>query len=333
MVRQGKPYNRRDFMKTTGAASAVGVAGLAGCLDALEDDDYPSEDIEIIVPWAAGGGTDRTGRYMAEYVQDYLDTSAYVTNITGGTGSVGHTEMANSEPDGHTIGTLDVTIVQVEHMGISEINHEAFKPIMQYNMDASAITVHEDGPIDTIEDFVEYAEDNPGELTVSTAGTGGIWHISAAAFADMADIDLRFVPYDGGEPAAQAVVNEEVMATASSAVEARPHAEGGPLEILTVFNDERLDWISDVPTLIESGYDLSIGAWRGLGAPLDTPDDRIEILEDAFTQVYEDEGWKDQMESDGFGQVFRTGDEFGEYMDEQYDVFGQVIDDLGLAED
>lgn len=331
MDKDSTRLDRRTFLQAT-TASAIGAAGLAGC-SSLQEAEYPDQDIEMIVPWASGGGTDRTGRALADNASDVIDPSVYVSNVTGGTGSVGHSEMANADPDGYTIGTLDITIVQIEHIGVAEINHEEFSPILQYNNDPAAITVHRDSDWDSIDDLVADAESNPGEIDVSNAGNGGVWHIAAVGFQQEAGVEFGHVPYDGGNPAAQAVLSGEVDATAASAVEVRPLTEDdGDLEILAVMGEERLPWAEDVPTLEESGYDWSFGAWRGLGAPLDVEEDRLDFLEETFTEVYESSEFQDFMSQQGFGTVYRPADEFGEFMDQQYEAMGELIDAIGLGE-
>ena len=330
MTRDNRHLDRRTFLQATTAAGAV---GLAGC-GSLNESEYPSQDIEMIVPWASGGGTDRTGRALADTASGMIDPSVFVSNVTGGTGSVGHSEMSNADPNGYTIGTLDITICQIEHMGIAEINHNAFSPIIQYNNDPAAITTHQDSEWNSIDDLVDAAEDNPGEIDVSNAGNGGVWHIAAVGFAREAGVEFGHVPYDGGNPAAQAVLSGEVDATAASAVEVRPLTEGddGELEILAVMGEERLPWAEDVPTLQESGYDWSFGAWRGLGAPEGVEQDRLDFLEETFTEVYESDDFQNFMSEQGFGTIYRTADEFGDFMDEQYEAMGELIEAIGLNE-
>lgn len=308
------------------------MAGLSGCSSALDEEEYPSQDIEMIVPWASGGGTDRTARKLANVGSKEIDPSAYVSNVTGGTGSVGHREMANADPDGYTMGTLDITITQIEHMGIADINHREFEPLLQYNNDPAAITVSQDSDWDSVGDLVDEAQSNPGDVSISNAGTGGVWHIAAAGFAKEADAKFDHIPYDGGNPAAQAVLSGEVDATAASAVEVRPMIEDGGLELLAVMSDKRLPWAEDVPTLKEEGYDWSFGAWRGLGAPLDTDQNRLDFLEDTFTAVYESSEFQNFMEKQGFGTVYRPSGEFGQFMEDQYKTMGELIEEIGLNE-
>ena len=320
--------DRRTFLKVAGVGSVTGLSGLTG----IVQDEFPSEDIEMIVPWAAGGGTDRTGRMLAELVGDELGTSAFVTNRTGGSGAVGFNAIANAEPDGHTVGVTTVEICTISHLGIAQITPDALTPEMQYNFDPASLTVPEDAPSGTMEEFVSYAEENPGEIRVSNSGIGAIWHLSAAGFAQEAGIELRHIGYDGGAPATTAVVNGEVEATTASAAEVAPQVEDGPLTILAVFGEERVNIFPDVPTLQEEGYDFTMGAWRGLTVPNGTPEDRVQTLHDAYRTVYESEEFQTFMEDNGFGMVYRNPEEYGEFMESEFDRFGQIIEELDIQQ-
>jgi tripartite-type tricarboxylate transporter receptor subunit TctC len=343
----GSNVGRRQFVKTTGAGSIVAVAGLAGCLDEDPGEagegtengdngnnggDFPTQDIEMICPWDEGGGTDQTARQLAQGAENLIDPSVYVTNQTGGTGSVGFNAIANASPDGYTVGVLTVELVTIEHLGVADINHEDVKPVMGYNFDPAALTVHEDEPYDTLDEFIDYAEDNPGEISVSNSGPGGIWHLAAAGFANEVGIELDHIGYDGAAPATEAVLNQEVQATTSSAAEVEPQVADGPLQTLAHFGEERLDLMPDVPTLMEEDIDFMTGAWRGLGVPNDTPDDVVETLHDTYYEVYESDEFGEFMDSSGFGLDYRDTDEFSEFMEQSYQEFGDLVDELDLEE-
>lgn len=342
----GDRSSRRVFLKAAGAGTMV---GLSGCLDALtpddeetavdddeepdEDPDFPTEDIEMIVPWAEGGGTDRTARALADRVEEELGTSAFVTNQTGGSGSIGFNEIATADTDGHTIGVLTVEICTIEHLGIAEVSHEDVAPVMQYNFDPAALTVHEDAPYGTLDEFVDYAEDNPGEIAVSNSGIGAIWHLAGAEFEREVGIELEHIGYDGAAPATEAVLGGEVEATTSSAAEVAPQVADGPLEMLAFFGEERHPLFEDVPTLQEEGIDVTTGAWRGIGGPDGLDETAQAELEAAFENVYESEEFEEFMDENGFGLVHRGADEFGEFMEAEYERFGELIDELGLEDE
>jgi tripartite-type tricarboxylate transporter receptor subunit TctC len=294
------------------------------------DDEYPSEDIEVIVAFPAGGGTDRVGRQIVDVADEELDASMYVTNVTGGGGVTGFTEWKNSEPDGYAIGIATIGLSIFKPLGIADITPDDFKPVMQFNSDPAGIAVHEDAPYGTLEEFVEYAENNPGEIQVSTDGEGGIWHLAGVGFELEADIELDYVGYDGGGPATTAVVNGEMDATTSSVPEVAPQVEDGPLELLAVMESERHDNFPDVPTLQEEGYDFTLGAWRGIAVPAETPDDRIEFLHDVFYEAFQTDQFQSFMSEQGFGTIYRDTEEFGEFWEQDYQRFQDLTDELGM---
>ncbi|WP_449271550.1 tripartite tricarboxylate transporter substrate binding protein [Halococcus salifodinae] len=284
----------------------------------------------MICPWAEGGGTDQTGRQLASGLSNTWGVAAYVENQTGGTGSVGFNAIANAEPDGYTVGVLTVEIATISHLGIADVSPEDVKPVMQYNFDPAALTVHEDAPYGTLQEFIDYASDNPGEISVSNSGPGGIWHLSAAGFALEAGIELEHVGYDGGAPATQAVVSGEVEATTSSAPEVLSQVEDGPLETLAVFGEEKVDIMPDVPTLQNEGVDFTMGAWRGLGVPNGTPDDIIDQLYEGYYEVYQSDNFQSFMDESGFGLVHRDTEEFGDFMQQSYDNFAEITDNVDV---
>lgn len=321
---------RRRFLRSAGAG-AVAV-GLAGCTQSFgSSESYPSQNVEMIVPFAAGGGTDRTGRKLAELAGNHMDTEFYVSNRTGGSGSVGFNAIANANADGYTVGVTTVEVCTISHLGVANVDPGMLSSVMQYNFDPASLTVPADAPYDSLSEFVDYAKNNPGEIRISNSGTGAIWHLSAAGFAQQAGIDVNHVGYEGGSPATKAVINGEVEATTASAAEVSAQVLDGPLKTLAVFGDERVSIFPDVPTLKEEGYEFTMGAWRGLTVPNGTPDERISTLHDAYKSVYDSDQFTTFMEENGFGTVYRDTQEFSSFMNSEHERFGTIIEELGIS--
>jgi tripartite-type tricarboxylate transporter receptor subunit TctC len=356
--------DRRRFLKSIAAGSTVTIASLSGCLSggggsssgggnnsgsgnnssgentgtagsASSLQNLPDGRIQMIVPWAAGGGTDRTARKLASQAKQKSDSSFYVSNITGGTGSAGFRRAANAQPDGTTIGVLTVEICTISHIGISDITPDAFAPIIQYNFDPAALTVRKDAPYDTVQEFVNTVKNSGGEPTqISNSGIGGIWHLSAAKFAQQAGISegIKHIGYDGGAPARKAVVSGEVDATTASAAEVAPQVKDGPLKTLGIMGENRVGILPNVKTFQEQNFDVKIGAWRGLGAPAETPNQRVQALANLFTSIYESKEFENFMKNNGFGMVYRSPSQFNEFMSSEYDRFGNLIDNLNISQ-
>ncbi len=323
-----KVLTRRDLIKN----AASGVAGLAlvGLTGSLASgQEFPSRKIELICPWAAGGGTDRTSRAIAKIAEDHLGVPLYVVNRTGGSGAVGHSAAAYATPDGYTVGIMTVEICTIRHLGIAPIGPEIFEPIMQYNFDPASLAVRADAPWDTIDEFIDYAKKNPGEIRVGNSGTGAIWHLAAAGFGLEVGIGLSHVPFDGAAPAIKSVIAGEIEATTASAVEVLPQVPEN-MKVLAYFGEERFEKLPEVPTLKEKGIDFTMGAWRGLGASGGTLEERVKILHDGFKATYEDEEFKQFMEKQGFGMVYKGLGDYEEFLTNEDERFGKIIENLGL---
>lgn len=323
--------NRRTFLKVTGGSGAATLVGLSGCLgQSSGEENYPNNDIEIVVPWAAGGGCDQATRRLVQVANEQTDVSFYVSNVSGGTGGVGMREVANADPNGYKICAETLEIVVLDHLGIADLQPDDLQSVMQYNALPASLTVHEDAEYSTLDEYVEFAEANPGEINVSTAGTGSFWHLGSAGFALNTGIEVEHVPYDGGAPATEALLNGEVQATAAAPPEVASQVIDGPLNTLGIMGEERAAPLPDTPTFIEEGYDWTMGTAFALAVPLETPQERIDVLHDAAKTAFDSDEFQDWMEQAGFTPTYRTGEEFMQFKEEQYEEAGNIISELNL---
>lgn len=323
-------FDRRRFLATAGLGGAVGVSGCLGSLN-TEPAEFPTRAVEIVSPWAAGGSADRTSRAIAEVAEQYTDTSWHVVNQTGGTGLVGMAAVAHAaHPDGHAIGVIAGEVCMFEHLGLADFGPDDVRQLIQYTETPAAVVVREDAPYETIDELVDYAADNPGELRIGNSGTGSTWHLCAGGFALEAGIEVQHVPYDGADTAIQNTVNGEVDVTTVGAPEVAPRVHDGSLRALGVMSDERHAALPETPTLREAGYDLELGSWLAGFVPVETPDEVYDALLDVYDSVYEDETFESFMRDNDYSMVYRGPDELGEFMDRQYEAYGEIIGELGL---
>lgn len=320
--------SRRKFLK--GTLGTAGMLGIAGCSSITgSSGDYPSNDINMVVPWAAGGGTDRTARSLAKVGEDHTDTSMYVTNKTGGGGIIGFNAIKNAPADGYTVGVIAVTLMVLNQYGRTDISYKDFDPIMQYNADPASITVRKDAPYNTLGEFVEYAKNNT--VTVGTAGPGDIWHLAAVGFAQQAGVEFKHVTYDGSAPAVTAVVNGEIDVTTTSIPEAAPQVRDGPLQFLASMGEDRHYQFPEVPTLIEKGYDWNLSAWRALVTPAGAKQDRLDTLEKIYTETYNDGSFQTFMENNGFNLAYKDQEKLGDFMKSQHESIGRVVENVNAG--
>ncbi len=297
---------------------------------------YPERPITIIVPWSAGGGTDATGRMIASLLEGELGQPVNVVNRTGGGGVVGHSAIANADPDGYTLGIITVEIGMMHWAGLTDLTGADYTPIALYNADPAGFQVAAESPYETAEQALQGIRDKPEKYTASGTGQGGIWHLAMAGMLDKAGIDpstVPWVPSQGAAPALQDLVAEGVTFVTCSVVEAESLMSAGRVRSLAVMADERLPAFPDVPTLKEAtGVDWTIAAWRGLGGPKGLPQDVVDTLIPAFQKVYESAEFQDFMNGRGFGLVWKPGEEFAEWMTQSDESLGSVMKSVGLAQ-
>ncbi|MET3698578.1 tripartite-type tricarboxylate transporter receptor subunit TctC [Bacillus oleivorans] len=288
--------------------------------------DFPTKSIELIVPYAAGGGTDSLARSFAD--QTDLGQSVAVVNREGGGGAVGMQNGANANPDGYTVSMITVELLTLPHSGLAQFSYEDFHPVALLNEDPAAITVSADAPWNTIEEFIAAAKEE--NLKVGNSGTGAIWHLAASALEQETDVTFNHVPFEGAAPAVTALLGGHIDAVSVSPAEVRTQVEAGELKVLAVMADERVESLPDVPTLKESGIDLSIGTWRGLAVPKDTPEDVVKTLEESFGETAQSEEFKATLDTLGLGYRYENAEGFTNLLKEQDALFAELIPSLDL---
>lgn len=307
------------------------VAG-AGC-DAAPN--YPSGPVELIVPWAAGGGTDSVARFLGTQLAERLDTQVNVVNRTGGSGVVGHSAIAGARPDGSTIGLATVEITMLHWQGLTDLTYEQLTPIAMVNSDPAGVTVPADAPWDDVPQLIEDAEAQPGTLTASGTGRGGIWNLAMAGMLIEAGADpqaIQWVPSEGAAPALQELVAGGIDVSTASLVENQTMIANGQVKAIGIMSEERDPKFSDVPTLAEQGIDFTMAAWRGITGPAGMPDEVVQELSCELGEIVNGAEYEEFMSTTGFGIEWRDAQEFADFMAEQDAEKGDIMRAAGLAE-
>lgn len=290
--------------------------------------EFPTKNISIICPYGAGGGTDAVSRAIADQAKKHFNQSVVVENKTGGAGVTGMTAGMQAKPDGYTVTMITVELVTLPQMGLApadSFSHKNFKPIMLLNGDPSAITVKADSPWNTMDDFIKNAKANPGKVKVGNAGAGSIWHLGSLGLEKATGAKFLHVPYQtGANDAVVALLGGHIDAVAVSPAEVATHVKAGKLKILGVAADKRQELFPDVKTYKEQRIDLSIGTWRGLAVPKDTPDDIVRILQDGFTKAANEDAFKTFLKNGSLGIDVRDSKGFAEKMEKEYAMFGDI---------
>ncbi|WP_155826460.1 tripartite tricarboxylate transporter substrate binding protein [Vreelandella zhanjiangensis] len=314
--------------------SSIAAAIMVASGSALAD--YPERPITLIVPWAAGGGTDATARTIARALEEELGQNVNVVNRTGGSGVVGHTAILNAKPDGYTIGLATVEVNTMHWQGLTDLTYEDLTPIAQINYDSPGIQVATDGAFDSLDTLMEAIRTQPkGSLTASGTGQGGIWHLAFAGFLMDQGIpadQVIWVPSEGSAPAMTELASGGVDVVSTSIPEARSMIDAGRVKSFAVMASERLSAFPDIPTANELvGSDYQVGAWRGIVGPQGMDAEVVATLESALEAAYQSDTYQDFMTQRGFGTEWRNAEEFGQMMEEMDGILGEIVEQVGLA--
>lgn len=314
-------------------ASAIAMAALllGATTTAAVADEFPSKPVELVIPFAQGGGTDQVGRLFAQYAQPHLGTEIFVSNRTGGSGAVGFSHGARATPDGYVITMVVTTLAAAPHtIDGYPVTHEDFEPVCLLSAPPAIFAVHPDSGIESLADLVERAKAEPGSLTFGTAGPGSNTHLTGAAFAAQAGIEVRFVPHQGSGPALTAAYGRHIDVAIADKAEVTPWHNDGRVKVLTVFSDDPEAGFEGVPLATAEGYNVDIGSFRGIGAPRGTPPEVMDVLVNACRDTVEDSEFVARLEATGTEPYALFGEDFGAWLANQHNSFGEAVEAAGL---
>ncbi|SNT73562.1 Bug family tripartite tricarboxylate transporter substrate binding protein [Paracoccus seriniphilus] len=316
----------------TGLAAALS-AGVLAAAPAMAE--YPDRPIQFIVPWGAGGGTDAVARILASVMQEDLGQPVNVVNRTGGSGVVGHSAIATADPDGYTIGLGTVEVTMMHWQGLTDLTYKDYDVIALVNQDAAGVMVPTDSDYTTIEELnaaISAAE--PGTLSASGTGQGGIWHVAMAgwtmALGKGAD-HVKWVPSEGSASAITEMVAGSLDFVTASLPEGSSMIDAGRIKPLASMGDERNPAYPDVPTLKESGVDWTLSSWRGVMAPKGLPDDVRARLTEAVETAFNSDEYQDFMKERGLGATWLGSDDAVAFIAQSDEDFGKILEAAGLA--
>jgi tripartite-type tricarboxylate transporter receptor subunit TctC len=316
--------------RRTFALAPLGALALPGVARAA----WPDRPLQMIVPWAPGGGTDAVARQLASGLERELGRNVNVVNRTGGGGVVGHTELVNARPDGYTIALATAEVTTYYWAGTAPWTFERLTPIALVNFDPAAFHVRADSPWrDLNAALAAIREAAPGTFRASGMPAGAAFHLAFAQLLQAAGIEPRAVPMipsQGAAPGFQELAAGGVHIIPSSLPEGRPLVEAGRVRAIAVLSDERIPAFPNVPTAREQGVAVSGGTWRGVAAPAGLPADITARLTEAVAKVAGSDEFRGFLAERGFGHALTPGEGFRRFLAEQHAANGQSMAALGL---
>ena len=312
--------------------AAAGAALAAPFSAAHAADVYPSKPITLIVPWPAGGSTDRHHRALAELASKHLGQNIIVENRPGGGGTTGPGTMAlTAKPDGYTISQYPMGMLRVPHMQKVQWNPiNDFTFIMGVSGYTFGFAVKADSPYKTFKDYVEAARKEPNKIDYGSTGIGTSPHLLIEELSDNAKVQFNHIPFKGNADLMQALLGGHVMA-ASDATGWDKFVDSGQMRLLVTFGEQRTKRWPQVPTAKELGYGVVGTSPYGLVGPKGMDPAVVKTIHDAFKKAMDDPKHLELLAQLNQDMWYRTGDEYKAWAVETYAKDKKLIERLGLA--
>ena len=281
---------RRPTLRALTCYSAVVGLSLMGSAAAwAQATAWPTKPVTIIVPFAAGGGTDIGTRIVAQRLSQLWGQSVVVDNRGGAGGNVGLEIVSRAKPDGYTLLTGNVGTQSINPTLYRKLNYNpdtSFVPIGLFAELPFVLATTASLPAKNVKELVDLAKANPNQLTYASSGNGGSPHLSAETFKIATGTQILHVPYKGGGAAMTDLISGNVHMLFASVLETSAYIKAGKLKALAITSKERVSAMPDVPTLQESGVTgAESGSWLGLLAPAGTPPEVVEKISRGLQQV------------------------------------------------
>jgi len=279
----------------------------------LHAESYPERAVEFIVPWSPGGGSDTLMRLVANNVAPFLGAEMPIINMPGVGGTVGLREASRRDADGYTISLVHEGLLVATETGITELAWDDFDPIALMTASPQYLVTGITDDYSTFEEFVAYAQANPGEITMGVT-LGGVPHLHAAMIEQAFGLQFKYVGYEGTGERVRALIGNNLDVAIGDISSSKQFVDNGDLVFLAVGSTERVPATQDVPTFVELGQDLELNVTRGIVMPKGAPQEVRDAMEAALEALSQDETYIAQTNGAGADVLFRGQDDYSAYL-------------------
>lgn len=324
---------RRRLLALASISSVLALAGCGGVQGGSGGngggEGFPSGAVEFTLPSSPGGSTDLIGRAVAKALTEPLGATVTPVNKPGANGAVGGKEALAKQPDGQSIVMLFQSLMAITPLAVTDsepITFDQMDVLTGLTVEDYVLVVNtEDAPATDLEELL-----STPDLSYGTAGVGTGGQLAQAVLLEESGVKYRDVPFEGGSPAVTALLGSQVDAITVQLAEAMPHIESGDFTALATFNEERSEFLPDVPTATESGYDVVVDQKRFVAAPVGLPQEVKDVYADAFAQAFADEAYGSFLEDNYISRWEVSGDEVETTITQAAETFKAKVDEFGL---
>nr|WP_163502549.1 tripartite tricarboxylate transporter substrate binding protein [Halomonas socia] len=314
-------------MKKTIIALAVASATFGFSQTVFSDENYPERDIEFIVPYGPGGGSDNLVRALQPKIEEALGGTLVVRNISGGGGAVGYNRAVSADLDGYTVTTPNNANFTLEGLGNVDFAYTDLEYIARVVVEPYVFASGNSLEWDDFDSMMEYIDEG-GRVSVGFSGVGSSTHVTSVAIGDELGVNFQLVPYDGGSAAVSAAMGGHVDAVLLNPSDIMSATQGGRLIPIFSTGETRASAYPDTPNLKEEGYDFVLDQWRGIAAPKGISQEVEDKWVEAVKEAVEDEDFRKFVEESGAEVQPLYGDELDEFVRRTAEVMIPIAQDV-----
>jgi len=298
---------------------------------------YPSRQINLIAPFAAGGSTDLVARVLSDRLRAKLGQPVVVENKPGATGIIGNREVAKASPDGYTLllgnaGALVIPAAMDPNYPLDLVRD--FTPISLVAEFAGVMMVRKGLPINTLKEFIEYAKAQGGRLNFGSSGVGSSVHLAAELLMKETGIKMQHVPYKGGSNSMTDLLAGTLDVLFASSPVAVGQASNQNIKFIAVTSRYRLQALPNVPTMEEAGLPgFDVTAWMGVLGPARLPDVILDKLSTSLVAIAKDPNTQAKLRAIGFEPLGKDAVEFNKFYRADIKRWSDFVKERGLKEE
>jgi putative tricarboxylic transport membrane protein len=317
-----------------GGEAAAGPAEEAQDVDA-SDWDAPAS-VDIVVHSGPGGGSDVFARQISQmlYDQDFTTNPWPVENVEGGSGATAMAHMMQEGGNDETFAAITMTWIATSITTEGAVDIRELTPIAQVLIEPTFIVAREDAPFDDFDEMIEYAEENPGQLNVSGGSVTSHASIIATLMQEETGTEWRFISFPGGGERISAMLSGDTDIMFGSLQDFEQYIRDGSLKWIASIEEERSDFLDEVPTVRELGYDVEVlEQVRGIVGPPNMSPEAVAGYQEMIREFTETEEWLEYVDENGWTSAYAPADEFGQTIDQLMERLTDILADVDVEED
>lgn len=326
--RSALPLSRRSSLRFATLALTLGASTAAA-----EPTAYPTKTVRLVIPYPPGGGTDITGRAMAQRLSEFLGQSVVIENKPGATGMIGAASVAKAAPDGYTVLFGAASEMAINASLFKTMSYDPRTDFEPVSLIAAfpLVFVAPATSTKTLPELVDAARDRPGTVSYGSIGSGSPQHLAAELLSSMASVKFIHVPYKGSGPLVQDAVGGHLDMAVSSVPPAVPLVRSGKLRALAVTSAKRSEALPDVPTMAELGYaGYEFNTWVGVALPKGTPKPIAERLRDGMVAALAAPDVQAALRDQGAIPVGSTPEQFRSFVRDEVAKSDRIVASAGI---